>query len=45
MFQMAGTSTAGYSTTHSLVCAALCHIIAHELKLSRPQRDSLVRPR
>lgn len=42
LFQMAGTSIAGYSTTHSLVCAALCHIIAHELKLSRPQRDSLV---
>ena len=42
LFQMAGTSIAGYSTTHSLVCAALCHIIALELQLPAGQRDSLV---
>ena len=42
LFQMAGTSIAGYSTTHSLVCAALCHIIALELQLPGEQRDHLV---
>ncbi|MBV8618704.1 MAG: phosphodiesterase [Curvibacter sp.] len=42
LFQMAGTSIAGYSTTHSLICAALCHVIALELKLPPVQRDSLV---
>lgn len=42
LFQMAGTSIAGYSTTHALVCAALCHIIAQEVQLPREQRDSLI---
>lgn len=43
MFQLAGTSTVGYSTSHALVCGTLCHIMAQELKLSRQERDSLVR--
>jgi hypothetical protein len=43
MFQLAGTSTVGYSTSHALVCGTLCHIMAHELHLPRDERDSLVR--
>jgi HD-GYP domain-containing protein (c-di-GMP phosphodiesterase class II) len=42
LFQMAGTSIAGYSTTHALVCSALCHIAATELQIPGDQRDSLV---
>ena len=43
MFQLAATSTAGYSASHALVCAALCHILAQELALPPHERDSLVR--
>ncbi|WP_440111558.1 HD-GYP domain-containing protein [Acidovorax sp. BL-A-41-H1] len=43
MFQLAGTSTVGYSTSHALVCGTLCHIMAQELDLPRGERDSLVR--
>lgn len=43
MFQLASTSTVGYSASHALVCATLCHILAQELRLSRSDRDSLVR--
>lgn len=42
MFQLASTSTVGYSAAHALVCAVLCHIFAHELPLSSSERDSLV---
>lgn len=42
MFQLASTSTAGYSAAHALVCAVLCHIFAHELPLSASERDRLV---
>ncbi|MCD6664321.1 MAG: phosphodiesterase [Comamonas sp.] len=43
MFQLASTSTVGYSASHALVCATLCHILAQELQLQRHERDSLVR--
>ncbi|HNZ91094.1 MAG TPA: phosphodiesterase [Acidovorax sp.] len=43
MFQLASTSTVGYSTSHALVCATLCHIMARELQLPPQERDSLVR--
>jgi HD-GYP domain-containing protein (c-di-GMP phosphodiesterase class II) len=33
----------GYSASHSLVCAVLCHLIAGELLLVPRERDSLVR--
>lgn len=42
LFQLAATSTAGYSASHALVCAVLCHTTAHELKLPAAERDSLV---
>lgn len=42
LFQLASTSTTGYSTSHALVCAALCHIAATELSLSAMERASLV---
>ena len=31
MFQLASTSTVGYSASHAVVCATLCHIMAQEL--------------
>jgi len=43
MFQLASTSTVGYSASHALVCATLCHILAQELELPARERDSLVR--
>lgn len=43
MFQLASTSTVGYSASHALVCATLCHILAQELQLARHERNSLVR--
>jgi HD-GYP domain-containing protein (c-di-GMP phosphodiesterase class II) len=43
LFQLATNSPVGYSASHSLVCAVLCHLIAKELDLSPKERDSLVR--
>ena len=42
MFQLAGTSTVGYSTSHALVCATLSHILALEFALPQQERDALV---
>lgn len=43
MFQLAGTSTIGYSASHALVCATLCHILASDFQLAPPERNALVR--
>ncbi|WP_313074999.1 HD domain-containing phosphohydrolase [Melaminivora sp.] len=43
MFQLATTSTVGYSASHALVCAALCHILGRELALAPHEHSSLVR--
>ena len=43
LFQLAATSTVGYSASHALVCAVLCHVTALELRLPDSERDSLVR--
>jgi hypothetical protein len=43
LFQLASNSPVGYSASHSLVCAVLCHLLAAELVLSGRERDSLVR--
>ncbi len=43
MFQLASTSTVGYSAAHALVCGTLCHILAQELHLPPHERVSLVR--
>ncbi len=43
LFQLAGNSPVGYSASHALVCAVLCHFVAAELALSPANRDSLVR--
>ena len=43
MFQLAATSTTGYSASHALVCATLCHLIALELELPGHERNALVR--
>lgn len=43
MFQLAATSTNGYSASHALVCATLCHLMALELALPGHERNALVR--
>ena len=43
LFQLASTSSVGYSASHALVCATLCHLVAVELGLNPPERDALVR--
>jgi len=43
LFQLASNSPVGYSASHSLVSAVLCHLIAGELNLPGKERDSLVR--
>jgi HD-GYP domain-containing protein (c-di-GMP phosphodiesterase class II) len=43
LFQLASNSPVGYSASHSLVCAVLCHLIAKTLELPAKERDSLVR--
>ncbi len=42
LFQLAIISSVGYSASHALVSAVLCHLIALELKLPQSERDSLV---
>ena len=42
LFQLATNSPVGYSASHALVCAVLCHLIAVELNLAQEERDSLV---
>ena len=42
LFQLATNSPVGYSASHSLVCAVLCHLIATELRLPQSERNSLV---
>lgn len=43
MFQLACSSTVGYSASHALVCATLCQILAKPLQLPEGERHSLVR--
>jgi HD-GYP domain-containing protein (c-di-GMP phosphodiesterase class II) len=43
LFQLASNSPVGYSASHALVCAVLCHLIAKALDLPSKERDSLVR--
>lgn len=43
MFQLASTSTVGYSASHALVCGTLCHIMAREFSLPDHERNALVR--
>ena len=43
LFQLASTSSVGYSASHALVCATLCHLVALEMRLRAPERDALVR--
>lgn len=42
LFQLASNSSVGYSASHALVSAVLCHLIAVELTLPPAERDSLV---
>jgi hypothetical protein len=43
LFQLATNSPVGYSASHALVCAVLCHLIALETVMPQQERDSLVR--
>ena len=43
LFQLASNSPVGYSASHSLICAVLCHLTATLLNLPPKERDSLVR--
>ena len=43
LFQLASNSPVGYSASHALICAVLCHLISKELSLPQKERDSLVR--
>ena len=43
LFQLSSNSPVGYSASHALVCAVLCHMIASELRITAKDRDSLVR--
>lgn len=42
LFQLATNSSVGYSASHALVCAVLCHLIATELQINPDERNSLV---
>jgi HD-GYP domain-containing protein (c-di-GMP phosphodiesterase class II) len=41
LFQVATSSSIGYSTSHATVCASLCHLVAPTLGIAPPQRRSL----
>lgn len=43
MFQLASLSSVGYSASHALVCATLCHIMAPQFQLQGHERNALVR--
>jgi HD-GYP domain-containing protein (c-di-GMP phosphodiesterase class II) len=43
LFQLASNSPVGYSASHALICGVLCHLMAQDLALGTPERDSLVR--
>lgn len=43
LFQLAAQSPVGYSASHALVCAVLCHLVAPEFELTLHERNSLVR--
>ena len=42
LFQLTSNSYVGYSASHALVSAVLCHLIAVDMNLPRTERDSLV---
>ncbi len=43
LFQLASNSPVGYSASHALICAVLCHLTATLMRLPPKERDSLVR--
>ncbi|MEI6599584.1 MAG: HD domain-containing phosphohydrolase [Comamonadaceae bacterium] len=42
LFQLASNSPVGYSASHTLISAVLCHVLARELGLPEAERNSLV---
>jgi HD-GYP domain-containing protein (c-di-GMP phosphodiesterase class II) len=43
LFQLAAQSRVGYSTSHSLMCAVLCQVLAAEFELPLNERNCLIR--
>ena len=41
LFQLAATSTVGYSTSHALTCWALCRLVSQDMALPDDERNSL----
>lgn len=41
LFQALADATQGYSATHALLCAVVCHLTAHKLALAKPQQQAL----
>lgn len=42
LFQLAAQSTVGYSASHALVCAGLCHVVAPALGLDETEQERLL---
>ena len=42
LFQLSSNSPVGYSASHTLISAVLCHLIARELVLPAAERNSLI---
>ena len=42
MFQRASSTTVGYSPSHAVICAGLCHILAKALHLPQEERNTLI---
>lgn len=42
LLQLAANSCVGYSASHALTCAVLCHLIGDELRLAPGEREALV---
>jgi hypothetical protein len=43
LFQLSNNSSVGYSASHALICASLCHCTAQALKLSDELHNSLLK--
>jgi len=41
LFQALADATQGYSATHALLCAVVCHLTAHKLAVDQPQQGAL----
>ncbi len=42
LFQALADTTQGYSATHALLCAVICHMTSQKLAMPQPQREALL---